>query len=286
MSHSGSSPSSSLIRSRRNGGVHPRELGARVGGLHQGGHRVPPRERLARSHHPEHVRRPGLHVIERERAQVADVDHLQRVILGTGGEHPASRGRAPDPIREPVRRVVRANDVAGPDHQAPAGERTERLELARHLQRSVRLGRDLLRVGERWLVGRGLLVAAGRRVVGVDRQGRDERVDPDRIRQQPGGVAHHARDVAARVDRGVPRPAAQSVKPAVAVAVHVLQRGEPLGLRGTAMEDGHVVAAPDGILDQRPTDEVRPSDHQQLHALVPFNLTRSTRRRRRPPSGP
>ena len=271
-------------------GVHPFELGVRVGGRHQSGNSFAPRERLVRPHDAEDVRRPGLHVIERERAEIADVDDLQRVILRSGSEHPAARRGTPDPVREPIRRVVRAHDVAGPDDQAPAGERVERLALARHLQRPVGLVRDLLRVRERRLVRRGPLVATRGRVVGVDGQGRDERVAPDRVRQQTGRVPHHARDVATRVDRGVPRATGEALEPAVAVAVHVFDLREPLRLRRATVEHRHLMSPLDGVFDDGATDEVRPSDHQQLHRPAPpgsfARVTRAFRLRHRPPSGP
>ena len=79
------------MRSRRNGAsTHASSVSA-PDAVTQGGNRFAPRERLARPHDAEDVRRPGLHVIERERAEVADVDDLQRVILRSGGEHPAAR---------------------------------------------------------------------------------------------------------------------------------------------------------------------------------------------------
>ena len=68
----------------------------------------------------------------------------------------ASRPRPPaHPVGEAVGRVVRPDDVAGTDHEQPAVEATRGLLLARHLQRSVRLLRHLLRVRVRG-VGRAV----------------------------------------------------------------------------------------------------------------------------------
>ena len=119
--------------------------------------------------------------------------------------------------------VKRSDGSCGPTirpgpHDRTRGRRTRRAHvLAQHLQRPVRLARHLGRSRILELADRRVFVDARRRHVGVHRHARHERVVTDAVGQQLGDRSHVARDVAARVDHGVPLPRLERAEVVVAV---------------------------------------------------------------------
>ena len=78
-------------------------------------------------------------------------------------------------------------------------------------------------------------------------------------------LGHLPGEVAAHVDGRVPSVTRQPVEVGGPVAEDVLGLGEQVGARGTAMEDGDVVALGQRRLDDVATDEPGPSEHEDLH---------------------
>src|SRR5262249_19781057 len=80
------------------------------------------------------------------------------------------------------------------------------------------------------------------------------------------GRAHGLGHIGGRVEDGVPRPPAQRLEVAVAIALQLLHLGEELRVRPAAVERRHLVLARERRLDQRAPDEPRPTEQQQPHA--------------------
>ena len=101
---------------------------------------------------------------------------------------------------------------------------------------------------------------------------RDQRVTAEGI-SEPGDLTDRSGEVRACVEHHVPRPATQPIELAVTVSVHVVDVGEVGHLGGSPMEDGDLVAATRGLLDEGASHELGPTDHQELHprTLAPLD---------------
>ena len=162
---------------------------------------------------------------------------------------------------------MRADDEAGPDDSArPFLDDA----LAHRLQLAVVLGHVLgvdVPVEWRRLVGRTA-------EVGVDRSRRDEEVvgrldQLDRLPHDPGEVA---RDV----HHGVPRAAAEGIELPVAVPAELLDVGEELRVRPAAVEERDLVPPRERRLDERVTDELRPTEDEEPQSSARAASSRST----------
>jgi hypothetical protein len=93
---------------------------------------------------------------------------------------------------------------------------------------------------------------------------RDQRVTAEGV-SEPRDLTDRSGEVRACVEHPVPPPAAQPIEVAVTVSVHVIDVGEVGRLGGSPMEDGDLVAATRGLLDEGAPHELSPTDHQELH---------------------
>src|SRR5262249_54248855 len=124
--------------------------------------------------------------------------------------------------------------------------------------------------------------------VGIHRDARDEAIASDSSGEQFGRGAHDPRHVAGRVDRRVPLATGERVQPAVAVADELLDLGIEIRVGVAAVEERPLVPAAEGGVGDRPADELRPAEEQELQEMVDRWLAlmrgwpRPSRRRRSP----
>jgi hypothetical protein len=179
-------------------------------------------------------------------------------------EHRASARGPHRPVREPVGRIVRADDEARPDDQRAFAEHLLHRALAERLERPVVLefGAELLDCLVRHRPERARL---GRRLrqVGVDRDGRDEGVVRDRVRERAGRGADDAREVAGRVDRRVPGAAFERRQVSVAVAVELLDLRKEVRVRLPAVEERDLVPAGERVLGESSPEEPGATEDQK-----------------------
>src|SRR4029079_17871644 len=79
-----------------------------------------------------------------------------------------------------------------------------------------------------------------------------------------------------RVDHGVEPPSGERREVARAIALHVLGVREEAWVRAAAVEERHRVTARKSGLDDRPTDELRTTEDEQLHAGTPSRSSSSS----------
>src|SRR5262249_52841652 len=81
-------------------------------------------------------------------------------------------------------------------------------------------------------------------------------------------------NVAGGVDHGVEGLALERRDVALAVAAQAHDLRKPIRVRPAAVEHRDVVAAGQGVLDERATEELRPAEDQDLHVDASSPLTR------------
>ena len=152
----------------------------------------------------------------------------------------------------------------GPHDRRPLTEHIGHDPLAEHLQPAVGAAVDLLR---RLVLQPGkspvLVLRSGK--AGVDGDRRDEEVPADPVAQCGRGIADEPRDVARDVEAGVPAAAVEGAEASVAIADHVLDLREDPGVRPTAVEERQLVAGSERRFDERPADELRAAENEDLH---------------------
>ncbi len=219
-------------------------------------------------HGPRGVEHPGQRrtgAEQEEGGEVASVDRLERACHRGRHDDLAAFGRTVRPPREPPCVVV------GPDHVPGSHDRRTLAEdfchplLAERLQRPVRaaadlLGRLVLERSERaGLVHR-------RSEAGVDGDRRDVDVARDAVAQVRGGVADQPRHVARDVDARVPVATVERRETTVPIAEDVLGLRKETGVRLAAVEQRQLVARRERRLDDRAADELRATEHEDLHS--------------------
>ena len=88
----------------------------------------------------------------------------------------------------------------------------------------------------------------------------------DGVCEELGRGADDVGDVARRIDDCVPAPALERGEVAFAISAQLLGLGEELGVRLAPVEEGHLVAAGERVLDRRAPEELRPAEDEQLHS--------------------
>jgi hypothetical protein len=182
---------------------------------------------------------------------------------GRSGDHRAAACDPSGPVHETVGGIVRPDDESRPDDERSFAEHVRRRALAQGLQPAVVLefGAELLdalvferqqRTGLRGRLGE----------IRVDGDRRDEGVVRGGIRQRLGGGTHDPREVARRIDDGVPRAAGERGKVAVPIAAKMLRLGEQAGVRLPAVEEGHLMVARERRVDDRAAEKLRPAEDQ------------------------
>jgi hypothetical protein len=87
----------------------------------------------------------------------------------------------------------------------------------------------------------------------------------DALGEELRGGPHDAGQVSGGIDNRVPVPSLERRKVAVPVAAELLDCGEELRVRLPAIEHRHLVAAGQRLLDDGPSEELRPAENQQPH---------------------
>src|SRR4051794_17463907 len=88
---------------------------------------------------------------------------------------------------------------------------------------------------------------------------------PDGLGQELDGSPYDSRHVAARVDDGVPPAIAEEVQPIVAVAVEMLCLRKRILVTRSTVEQRDFVPALERDVRCVASEEVRPSEEQDLH---------------------
>ncbi len=197
-------------------------------------------------------------------AEVANVDRLRRVGRRRGGEDLASSGNPVGPVREAAGWVVRPGDEPRPDDERAVGEHVDDRPLAECLQRAVALVRHLVlgKVAQRG--DRAVLVNRNAEIR-IHRDAGHEAVQP-RARERLRGRTDHARQVAARVDDGIPVSTLQHAKVAGPIADQPLDLRVQLGIRPAAVEERQLVAAGEGGFRDGTAQEQWPTEEEKFHA--------------------
>ena len=207
--------------------------------------------------------------------EVANVDELHRLVGRGRREHAATLGDASRPVREAVRRIVRADDQPRPDDERALAEGVHDDLLARRLQRAVVL--DVLRVAVVELRHRCALDRR-RAQVGVGGDARDVDVATDAARESLDRAAHDAREEGGDVEHGVPLAAFERRQVERPVAADLLGLREELRVRLAAVEEGQLVAARERRLDERATEEACAAEDEEAHAFILHEVEVSIRR--------
>ena len=194
-------------------------------------------------------------------SEVADVDELDVSLRRRRGEHLAAARETVGPGGEPSRRIVGADDETGADDQRPVSEHVLDGAFAEGLQRAVVLVRvaHLLDRLVRERPDRARLVH-GAAEVGVDGDAGDEGVAAGAWLEERRRRADNARDVATRVDHGIPLTPREHLEAAVAVAVQLLDLRIELRARPAAVEEGELVTAAESGVGDRPAEEPRAAE--------------------------
>ena len=100
---------------------------------------------------------------------------------------------------------------------------------------------------------------------------------PDGIGEQAGALADDAREVARRVDDGVPLAPAEALEATVAVADDPLQLRVELRAGPAAVEERHLVATLERRVDHRAAHELRAAEEQEPHAGASSAMPASSR---------
>jgi hypothetical protein len=98
----------------------------------------------------------------------------------------------------------------------------------------------------------------------------------DRAAQELRGRPHDPRHETRSVDDGVPLPAGEGGKVAVAVAAKLLGLREELRVRLPAVEERQLVATPERCLGSGAAEELRPAEDQQPQTTRKASSRRST----------
>ena len=115
-------------------------------------------------------------------------------------------------------------------------------------------------------LAKSALLGVAAALLGIDGDAGDEHVMLDGICEELGRGTNDVRDVARRIDDCVPAPALEHGEVALAVSAQLLGLGEELGVRLAPVEEGHLVAAGERVLDRGPPEELGPAEDEQLHS--------------------
>ena len=186
--------------------------------------------------------------------EIADIDELHRRIRRRGRKDAAALGDTARPVREPVGRVVRADDQPGTHDQRTAGVCLLDDPLAGGLERAVVLEALAVRILE---LGDAVSLERRDAQVAVHRDARHVDVPFDTSAQCIDRQTHDARDERRDVDYGVPLPSGEGVQALCPIAADLLDVGKQAGIGLAAIEQRQLVVARERSLDDRAPDELR-----------------------------
>src|SRR2546428_913139 len=190
--------------------------------------------------------------------EITHIDELHRPVRTAGRKHVAAACNPAGPVREAVRRIVRAHDEPGSYTRDSTRDRLFERFLATCLERSITLVA---------FCERGVLVEQTMwRELSVRRDTRDEDVVGH-------GAAQHVRhrsnllgSVAGGIDDCLEAAAAKRGDIPVAVAAQLLDLGKELRVPSATVKEDDVMASRKRGFDNVPTEEERSAKDEDSHA--------------------
>jgi len=207
--------------------------------------------------------------VEQPARQIAGVHELDLALGRRRCEHLAAARHPVRPVGEPAGGIACSDEEARADVRVPARKDIGDDVFAEPLERAVIppviVVHELVD-GPVSDLANGALLGVAAALLGVDGDAGDEHVMLDGVSEELGRGANDVRDVARRIDDCVPAPALEHGEIALAISAQPLGLGEELGVRLAPVEEGHLVATGERVLDRGAPEEFRPAQDEQLHA--------------------